>query len=133
VPGHLIPVNSQNVTSSDWVILLEAGIIIGPSLERLRVARSTLERKIVDVWLVPRALRPDVSTIIALLGGQGQKWKLSTLAPTHATSDGSSLNPAVDRCWSWLWRAVVTDSPLHLIDGALNVADSFAQEICCVL
>ena len=47
VLSHLIPVNSQNATSSDWVILLEAGTIIGPSPERLRVARSTLERKIV--------------------------------------------------------------------------------------
>jgi hypothetical protein len=50
VPTHLIPVNSQNVTSSDWVILLEAGTIIGPSPERLRVARSTLERKIVKKY-----------------------------------------------------------------------------------
>jgi len=45
--SHLIPVNPQNATSNDWVILLEAGTIIGPSPERLRVARSTLERKIV--------------------------------------------------------------------------------------
>jgi hypothetical protein len=47
VPSKLIPVNPQNATSNDWVILLEAGTIVGPSPERLRVARSTLERKIV--------------------------------------------------------------------------------------
>jgi hypothetical protein len=46
VPSHLIPVHPQNAASSDWVILLEAGTIIGPSPERLRVARSTLERKL---------------------------------------------------------------------------------------
>lgn len=50
VPSHLIPVNRQNTTSNDWVILLEAGTIIGPSPERLRVARSTLERKIVKKY-----------------------------------------------------------------------------------
>src|SRR6476661_10722249 len=50
VPSHLISVNSQNATSSDWVILLEAGTIIGPSSEKLRVARSTLERKIVKKY-----------------------------------------------------------------------------------
>ena len=50
VPNHLIPVNPQNATSSDWVILLEAGTVIGPSPERLRVARSTLERKIVKKY-----------------------------------------------------------------------------------
>src|ERR1700748_683212 len=46
MPSHLIPVNSQNATSKDWIILLEAGTIIGPSPERLRVARATQERKI---------------------------------------------------------------------------------------
>ena len=47
VPTHLIPVNPDNATSKDWVILLEAGTIVGPSPEKLRVARSTLEKKIV--------------------------------------------------------------------------------------
>jgi hypothetical protein len=50
VPSHLVSVNRQNTTSNDWVILLEAGTIIGPSPERLRVARSTLERKIVKKY-----------------------------------------------------------------------------------
>jgi hypothetical protein len=47
VPSHLIPVHPDNAAKKDWVILLEAGTIVGPSPERLRVARSTLERKIV--------------------------------------------------------------------------------------
>jgi hypothetical protein len=54
VPSHLIPVNPQYATSNDWVILLEAGTIIGPSPERLRVARSTLERKIVKKYKLMR-------------------------------------------------------------------------------
>jgi hypothetical protein len=47
VPSHLIPVHPDNAAKKDWVILLEAGTIIGPSPERLRVARSTLERRVV--------------------------------------------------------------------------------------
>jgi hypothetical protein len=57
VPSHLIALHPDNVTSKDWVILLEAGTIVGPSPERLRVARSTLERKIVrrlDLWFRPK-------------------------------------------------------------------------------
>ena len=50
VPTHFVRVHSDNVKSKDWVILLEAGTIIGPSPERLRVARSTLERKIVKKY-----------------------------------------------------------------------------------
>ena len=49
-PHHLIPVHRDNANKKDWVILLEAGTIVGPSPERLRVARSTLERKIVKKY-----------------------------------------------------------------------------------
>ena len=47
VPSHFIPIRPDNAAKKDWIILLEAGTIIGPSPERLRVARSTLERTIV--------------------------------------------------------------------------------------
>jgi hypothetical protein len=47
VPSHLVPIHPDNANKKDWVILLEAGTIVGPSPERLRVARCTQERKIV--------------------------------------------------------------------------------------
>lgn len=47
VPNHFVPVHPRNAAKKDWVILLEAGTIVGPSPERLRVAHATLERKIV--------------------------------------------------------------------------------------
>ena len=46
-PSYLIPVGPDNATSKDWVILLETSTIVGPSPDKLRVARSTLEKKIV--------------------------------------------------------------------------------------
>jgi hypothetical protein len=46
-PAHLIPISPANAVSKDWVILLEAGTIVGPSPDKLRVARSMLEKKIV--------------------------------------------------------------------------------------
>jgi hypothetical protein len=45
--NHLIPIHPHNVGSKDWVILLEAGTIVGPSPEGLRVAHATQERKVV--------------------------------------------------------------------------------------
>jgi hypothetical protein len=50
VPSHFVPIHLHNATSKDWVILLEANTIIGPSPDRLRVARATLERKIVKKY-----------------------------------------------------------------------------------
>jgi hypothetical protein len=50
VPSHLIPVHPDNANKKDWVVLLEAGTIVGPSPERLRVARCTQDRKIVKKY-----------------------------------------------------------------------------------
>lgn len=42
--------NPDNARSKDWVILLEAGTIVGPSPDKLRVARATLDKKIVKKY-----------------------------------------------------------------------------------
>ena len=54
---HLIPVSPDNAASHDWVILLEAGTIVGPSPDRLRVAKSTLEKRIVKRYRIFRKVR----------------------------------------------------------------------------
>jgi hypothetical protein len=50
VPSHYIPIHPDNVSKNDWVILLEAGTIVGPSAEKLRVAQATQERRIVKKY-----------------------------------------------------------------------------------
>jgi hypothetical protein len=56
VPNHYIPIHPDNISKKDWIIVLEAGTIIGPSPDKLRVAIATLERKIVKKYNV--LLRP---------------------------------------------------------------------------
>jgi len=46
VPNHFIPIHPDNIASKDWIIVLEAGTIIGPSPAKLRVARATQERTV---------------------------------------------------------------------------------------
>jgi hypothetical protein len=46
-PSHLVPLHPDNAAKKDWIIVLEAGTMVGPSPERLRVARATQERKVV--------------------------------------------------------------------------------------
>jgi hypothetical protein len=48
--SDLVPVHPDNVANKDWVILLEAGTIIGPSPQRIRVARWMQEKKIVKKY-----------------------------------------------------------------------------------
>jgi hypothetical protein len=50
VPSHYIPIHPDNITKSDWIIVLEAGTIVGPATEKLRVAIATLEKKIVKKY-----------------------------------------------------------------------------------
>jgi hypothetical protein len=46
VPAHYIKIHRDNVVKTDWIILLEAGTIVGPTPEKLRVAKATTERSI---------------------------------------------------------------------------------------
>jgi len=46
----LVPVHPDNISNKDWMILLEAGTIIGPSPQRIRVARWMREKKIVKKY-----------------------------------------------------------------------------------
>ena len=56
LPSHLIPINPVNAGNKDWLVVIEAGTIVGPSTERLRVARSTQERKVVKKYdLIPQS------------------------------------------------------------------------------
>jgi hypothetical protein len=51
VPRHYIPIHPDNISSKDWIVLLEAGTIVG-SPEKLRVAMATTERRIVTKFNV---------------------------------------------------------------------------------
>jgi hypothetical protein len=51
---HLIPIHPDNAGSNDWIVLLEANTIVGASGGRLRVAKTTQERRIVKKF---RSLR----------------------------------------------------------------------------
>ena len=54
---HYIPVHPDNIAKKDWIILLEAGTIVGPSAEKLRVALATKEKKVVTKYNI--FLRPE--------------------------------------------------------------------------
>lgn len=45
-PAHFVPVHGDNARKKDWIILLEAGTIVGKPRNKLRVAQTTLERKV---------------------------------------------------------------------------------------
>ena len=50
MPSHFIPIHPDNVNKNDWIILLEAGTIVGRSEGKLRVASATQKRRIVKKY-----------------------------------------------------------------------------------
>jgi hypothetical protein len=48
--NDLVPIHPDNSSNKDWVILLEAGTIVGPSPQRIRVARWMQEKKILKKY-----------------------------------------------------------------------------------
>ena len=48
--NYLIPIHSDNATNQDWVVMLEAGTIVGPSPERVRVAGTFHEKKVIKKY-----------------------------------------------------------------------------------
>jgi hypothetical protein len=45
--GFLVPIHADNANSKDWLVLLEAATIVGQQRDKLRVALTTKERKLV--------------------------------------------------------------------------------------
>src|SRR4051794_13419333 len=45
--GNLVPVHKDNINTNDWLVLLEAATIVGHQRDKLRVALTTKERRVV--------------------------------------------------------------------------------------
>lgn len=45
--GNLVPIHRDNARKKDWIVLLEASTIVGSPRDKLRVALTSLERKVV--------------------------------------------------------------------------------------
>ena len=50
VPSNFVPIHPDNATSKDWIVVLEAGTITGPTPSKLRVAGATQERTVVKKY-----------------------------------------------------------------------------------
>jgi hypothetical protein len=48
--NDLIPIHPDYIVNKDWAILLEAGTIVGPSPQRIRIARWMQEKKILKKY-----------------------------------------------------------------------------------
>jgi len=95
VPARYIPVHAHNVGKKEWIILLESGTIVDPSAEKLRVARATLERRVVTKYNI--LLRAQHFLVLEGLGlprfrGEVRSWDQGITAEIIAVLPSSGGN-----------------------------------------
>jgi hypothetical protein len=104
--NDLVPVHPDNISNNDWVILLEAGTIIGPTPQRIRVARWMQEKKIVkkyDMFL-------RTKYFIVVEGYNPRIHALYCCPSSSATTSAGSCRWMV-RKWGSLSRARLRPAP----------------------
>src|SRR5262245_608685 len=99
---HLLPLHPDNARSKDWVILLEANTIVGPSRESFRVAWATQQRRIVrrpgSLWRQRFLVVEDYDPRIHVLFFCPQLYKYErdgTLVPMRSDEIGKYIAQAI--------------------------------------
>jgi hypothetical protein len=125
--NDLVPIHPDNSSSNDWAILLEGGTIVGPSQQRVRVARWMQDKKIVKkhgmflrtqyfiviegynprihaLYFCPQLFRQDAEKLVPLDGEEiGQliaravEGSAAERRPWYGPMDGLPHEPLINR------------------------------------
>ena len=138
----LVPIHEDNAKTKDWVVLLEAATIVGQSRDKLRVALTTQERKLVKrrklfqkpqyflvvdgfdpridaLYFCPQLYRKEDGDLVPLGGqeiGQLMAQALEGAAieklPWYQPSDGMPKEPIVASTPDLEFDSLVVDPPI---------------------
>lgn len=139
--GTLVPIHADNANTTDWLVLLEAATIVGHQRDKLRVALTTQERKLIkkrkffrkpELFLVldgydprihalyfcPQLYKNEDGELVALSGqeiGQLMARALEGGAiekpPWYAPSDGAPKEPVIKSSPEMEFDSLVVDAP----------------------
>jgi hypothetical protein len=139
--GNLVPIHADNANTRDWLVLLEAATIVGHQRDKLRVALTTQERKLIkkrkwfrkpELFLVldgydprihalyfcPQLYKNEDGELVALSGeeiGQLMARALEGGAiekpPWYEPSDGAAKEPVIKSSPEMEFDSLVVDAP----------------------
>jgi hypothetical protein len=139
--GTLVPIHPDNAKTKDWVILLEAATIVGQSRDKLRVALTTQERKLVRkkklfqkpqyflvvdgydprihaLYFCPQLYRKEDGDLVPLSGqeigqlmAQAMEGGAVEKSPWYMPSDSMPDEPIIDSAAQVEFDSLVVDSP----------------------
>jgi hypothetical protein len=139
--GTLVPIHPDNAKTNDWVVLLEATTIVGQSRDKLRVALTTQERKLVRkkklfqkpryfltvdgydprihaLYFCPQLYRKEDADLVPLSGreigqlmAQAMEGGAIEKSPWYGPSDSMPEQPIIDSAAQVEFDSLVVDSP----------------------
>jgi hypothetical protein len=141
-PGTLVPIHPDNAKTKDWVVLLEAATIVGQSRDKLRVALTTQERKLVRkkklfqapqyflvvdgydprihaLYFCPQLYRKEDGDLVPLSGqeigqlmAQAMEGGAVEKSPWYGPSDSMPEQPIIDSAAQVEFDSLVVESPI---------------------
>src|ERR1700674_1383936 len=139
--GTLVPIHEDNAKTKDWVVLLEAATIVGQSRDKLRVALTTQERKLVrkkklfqkpkyflvvegydprihGLYFCPQLYRKEDGDLIPLSGQEIGQLMAQALeggavekTPWYEPTDRATKEPIIESALELEFDSLVVDSP----------------------
>ena len=140
-PGNLVPIHADNTRTRDWLILLEAATIVGQEREKLRVALTTQERKLVKkrklfgkaqhflvvdgydprihaLYFCPQLYKTDGGALVPLTGAEIGQLMAQALErgalekpPWYEPSDSLPKEPVIKAIPEMEFDSLVVDAP----------------------
>jgi hypothetical protein len=139
--GTLVPIHTDNANTRDWLVLLEAATIVGHERERLRVALTTRERKLVTkrkmfgkaehflvvdgydprihaLYFCPQLYKNEDGSLVPLSGEEIGQLMAQALekgaiekAPWCGPADGAPKEPIIKASAKMEFDSLVVDAP----------------------
>jgi hypothetical protein len=130
-PEHFILVHPANTLKKDWIVLLEANTIVGTPRDKLRVAQTTLERKmkhflVVDgydprihvLYFCPQLYKYDHDKLVPLQGeeigrliSQSLEGGVTERRPWYGPLDELPDQPIISATMETEFDSVVVEMP----------------------
>jgi hypothetical protein len=156
--GTLVPIHPDNAKTKDWVVLLEAATIVGQSRDKLRVALTTQERKLVrkkklfrkpqyflivdgydprihGLYFCPQLYRKEDGDLVLLSGQEIGQLMAQALeggavekSPWYEPSDSMPDEPIIGSAAQVEFDSLVVDSPTARANEPTVLRPSGIQE-----
>jgi hypothetical protein len=139
--GTLVPIHEDNAHTKDWLVLLEAATIVGQERDKLRVALTTQDRKLVTkrrlfrklerflvldgydprihaLYFCPQLYKNEDGSLVPLSGSEIGQLMAQALgggaiekSPWYEPADGVPKNPVIQAGPGMEFDSLVVDAP----------------------